>query len=189
MTLKTTFRTFIMIIYFQYLLHLTDIPLNYYIFVNMTICFVIVESATVAETILENMKTTIKNTITSAVMKEDLHSVMPPSHSTSPSSMPWQQLLVAPPQQVIVVDRMHSGARRHVTLDFGQPVLLTDIVIPACGDLVSICVEGWLLSEEIDEVLLVTASDIGTRHLLLNDLQPPPLVRYIRVCLIICIHL
>ncbi|XP_049817886.1 baculoviral IAP repeat-containing protein 6 isoform X3 [Aethina tumida] len=140
-----------------------------------------IESTTVAETILENMKTTIKNTITSAVMKEDLHSVMPPSHSTSPSSMPWQQLLVAPPQQVIVVDRMHSGARRHVTLDFGQPVLLTDIVIPACGDLVSICVEGWLLSEEIDEVLLVTASDIGTRHLLLNDLQPPPLVRYIRI--------
>lgn len=42
--------------------------------------------------------------------------------------MPWHKLLTLPPKQMIVVDRMHSGARRFVTLDFGQPVMLTDVV-------------------------------------------------------------
>lgn len=38
---------------------------------------------------------------------------------------PWQQLLSLPPQQMLVIERMHSGARRFVVLDFGSPVLLT----------------------------------------------------------------
>lgn len=38
---------------------------------------------------------------------------------------PWQQLLSLPPQQMLVIERMHSGARRFVVLDFGAPVLLT----------------------------------------------------------------
>lgn len=43
--------------------------------------------------------------------------------------LPWHKLLSAPMKhQMIVVDRMHSGARRQVTLDFGYPVLLTDVV-------------------------------------------------------------
>lgn len=42
--------------------------------------------------------------------------------------MAWHKLLTIPAKQMIVVDRMHSGARRHVTLDFGQPVMLTDVV-------------------------------------------------------------
>ncbi|KAK5648597.1 hypothetical protein RI129_003489 [Pyrocoelia pectoralis] len=96
-------------------------------------------------------------------------------------SLPWQQLLVAPPQQVIVVERMHSGARRFVTLDFGQPVLLTDVLIPACHDLVSISLDLWIKSEDVDATRLVTASDISTRNLVFNDLQPPPLCRFIKI--------
>lgn len=96
-------------------------------------------------------------------------------------ALPWQQLLVLPPQQVIVVERMHSGARRFVTLDFGQPILLTDVLIPACHDLVSISLDLWIKSEDIDATRLVVASDIGTRNLVLNDLQPPPLCRYLKV--------
>lgn len=41
---------------------------------------------------------------------------------------PWHKLLSTPAKQMIVVDRMHSGARRHVVLDFGYPILLTDFV-------------------------------------------------------------
>ncbi|KAB0803392.1 hypothetical protein PPYR_00362 [Photinus pyralis] len=96
-------------------------------------------------------------------------------------SLPWQQLLVAPPQQVIVVERMHSGARRFVTLDFGQPVLLTDVLIPACHELVSISLDLWIKSEDVDATRLVTASDISTRNLVFNDLQPPPLCRYLKI--------
>ncbi|KAF5297110.1 hypothetical protein FQA39_LY02690 [Lamprigera yunnana] len=96
-------------------------------------------------------------------------------------SLPWQQLLVSPPQQVIVVERMHSGARRFVILDFGQPVLLTDVLIPACHDLVSISLDLWIKGEDIDATRLVIATDIGSRNLVLNDLQPSPLCRYMKI--------
>lgn len=46
----------------------------------------------------------------------------------SSTILPWHKMLSAPSKQMIVVDRMHSGARRQVTLDFGYPVLLTDVV-------------------------------------------------------------
>lgn len=108
---------------------------------------------------------------------------MGPSSSQN-HSLPWQQLLVPPPKQVIVVERMHSGARRHVTLDFGESVSLTDILIPSCSDLVSLSIDVWLFGEEIDAVRLVTASDIGTKNLLLSDLQPPPLCKYMKITLV-----
>lgn len=44
------------------------------------------------------------------------------------STIPWHKLLSLPPKQMIVVDRMHSGARRYITLDFGSPIILTDVV-------------------------------------------------------------
>lgn len=43
--------------------------------------------------------------------------------------LPWYKILSLPPKQMIIVDRMHSGARRHITLDFGTPIMLTDLVI------------------------------------------------------------
>ncbi|XP_025829165.1 baculoviral IAP repeat-containing protein 6 [Agrilus planipennis] len=98
-----------------------------------------------------------------------------------PQTLPWQQLLITPPQQVIIVERMHSGARRFVTLDFGQMVLLTDILIPACHDLVSLSVDVWVKSEDVDAVRLVVASDINTKNLILSDLQPQPLCRYLKI--------
>ncbi|XP_069180397.1 baculoviral IAP repeat-containing protein 6 isoform X6 [Procambarus clarkii] len=94
---------------------------------------------------------------------------------------PWQQLLSLPPQQMLVIERMHSGARRFVVLDFGAPVLLTDVVIPACSDLVSLSIDIWMTGEDMDGERLVVASDIGMRPLILADLQPPPLCRYLKV--------
>lgn len=96
-------------------------------------------------------------------------------------NLPWQQLLVPPSKQVIVVERMHSGAKRHVVLDFGDSVSLTDIILPSCSDLVSLTIDVWLFGEEVDSVRLVTSTDIGTKNLILNDLQPPPLCRFMRV--------
>ncbi|XP_060536619.1 baculoviral IAP repeat-containing protein 6 [Cylas formicarius] len=107
---------------------------------------------------------------------------LPPSEAID--NLPWQQLLVPPPKQIIVVERMHSGARRHVTLDFGESVVLTDILIPSCSDLVTLSIDVWLFGEEIDAVRLVTASDIGTKNLLLSDLQPPPLFKFMKITLV-----
>lgn len=92
-----------------------------------------------------------------------------------------QQLLVAPPQQVMVVERMQSGARRFVTLDFGAPVLLTDVIIPSCHDLVSLSLDLWLKGEEVDIERLVLSTDIGNKTLVLNDLQPPPICRFVKI--------
>ncbi|CAH1128208.1 unnamed protein product [Ceutorhynchus assimilis] len=99
-------------------------------------------------------------------------------------NLPWQQLLVPPPKQVIVIERMHSSARRYVTLDFGEPVSLTDILIPSCADLVSLTIDVWYCGEELDAVRLVTALDIGTNNLIMNNLQPPPLCKYMKITLV-----
>ncbi|XP_044731226.1 baculoviral IAP repeat-containing protein 6 [Chrysoperla carnea] len=96
----------------------------------------------------------------------------------------WQQLLLTPAQHILVIERMHSGARRYVTLDFGAPILLTDLLIPACSDLVSLCIDVWLHSEDIDSVRLVVSSDIGSKNLVLSDLQPSPLCRYMKITII-----
>lgn len=79
---------------------------------------------------------------------------------------------------------MHSGARRFVVLDFGSPVMLTDMIVPACCDLVLLSVDVWLCSEEQDGQRLVVASDIATKALVLSDLQPPPICRYLKVSML-----
>ncbi|KAI5632912.1 inhibitor of apoptosis domain-containing protein [Phthorimaea operculella] len=43
--------------------------------------------------------------------------------------IPWAALVTRPPQHTLVVERMHSGARRYIVLDFGHTVRLTDV----CG--------------------------------------------------------
>ncbi len=73
------------------------------------------------------------------------------------------------------------GARRFVVLDFGKPVLLTDVIIPACGDLASLSIDVWIQGEETDGHRLVVSTDIGIRSLLMNNLMPPPLCRYLKV--------
>ncbi|CAJ0938651.1 unnamed protein product [Ranitomeya imitator] len=89
--------------------------------------------------------------------------------------------LQPPPHQSIIIERMHSGARRFVTLDFGRPVLLTDILIPTCGDLASLSIDIWSLGEEVDGRRLVVATDISTHSLILHDLLPPPVCRFMKV--------
>lgn len=96
----------------------------------------------------------------------------------------WHKLLTPPPKLMIVVDRMHSGARRFVVLDFGQHVLLTDIVIPACDELTSLNIDIWCFDEETDCTRLVQVSDIQTKTLVLSDMQPPPICRYLKLTIV-----
>ncbi|KAL8592605.1 hypothetical protein ACOMHN_026535 [Nucella lapillus] len=104
----------------------------------------------------------------------------PSAQKTIPYSQ-TQSLLQPPPDQVLVIERMHSGARRFVTLDFGKPIVLTDIVIPACGDLASLSIDVWVQGEEIDGQRLVVAADIGTRTLVMNNIMPAPICRYLKI--------
>ncbi|XP_076233643.1 BIR repeat containing ubiquitin-conjugating enzyme [Calliopsis andreniformis] len=99
-------------------------------------------------------------------------------------SFSWGRLLCWPPQQVVVVDRMHSGARRFIILDFGSPVLLTDLMIPCYSDLASLTIDIWTTSEEVDGTRLIVVSDIGSKPLVVNDLQPPPVCKYLKITII-----
>lgn len=103
------------------------------------------------------------------------------SSTTAPNIFTWHKLLSPPPKQMVVIDRMHSGARRFVVLDFGSPILLTDLVIPACDELASLHIDIWCFDEETDSVRLVVAPDIGTKTLVLSDLLPPPICRYMKI--------
>ncbi|CAK1549545.1 unnamed protein product [Leptosia nina] len=95
--------------------------------------------------------------------------------------IPWAALVTRPPQHTLVVERMHSGARRYIVLDFGHTVRLTDVIIPSCSDLVTLCIDTWLVGEETDSVKLAFATDIATKHLVLADIQPPLLCRYMKI--------
>uniref|UniRef100_A0A1Q3FEM5 Dual E2 ubiquitin-conjugating enzyme/E3 ubiquitin-protein ligase BIRC6 n=1 Tax=Culex tarsalis TaxID=7177 RepID=A0A1Q3FEM5_CULTA len=97
------------------------------------------------------------------------------------NGLPWHKLLSTPPKQMIVVERMHSGAMRYITLDFGAPIMLTDLIVPACSDLASLFIDIWCFEEEADSVRLVVSQDIGSRTLVLSDLQPPPICRYLKI--------
>lgn len=81
----------------------------------------------------------------------------------------------------MVIERMHSGARRFIVLDFGRPVLLTDLLIPACCELLSLSIDIWNKSEETDAIRLVVTPDIALKNLILSDIQPPPICRYLKV--------
>ncbi|KAH8417362.1 hypothetical protein KR222_009764, partial [Zaprionus bogoriensis] len=96
----------------------------------------------------------------------------------------WHKLLTPPPKLMIVVDRMHSGARRFVVLDFGQHILLTDLVIPACDELTSLNIDIWCFDEETDCTRLVQVSDIQTKTLVLSDMQPPPICRFLKLTIV-----
>uniref|UniRef100_UPI00358FA005 baculoviral IAP repeat-containing protein 6 n=1 Tax=Myxine glutinosa TaxID=7769 RepID=UPI00358FA005 len=102
------------------------------------------------------------------------------AHSISQASL----LLQPPAHQSMVIERMHAGARRFVTLDFGRLVLLTDVLIPACPDLSSLAVDIWARGEEVDGCRLVMAPDIGTHALILHDLLPPPICRFVKITVI-----
>ena len=75
-----------------------------------------------------------------------------------------------------------TGARRFAVLDFGRPILLTDIYIPSCSDLASLSVDVWNQGEEQDGRRLAVALDIGNKDLVMNDLLPPAVCRYLKVC-------
>lgn len=75
----------------------------------------------------------------------------------------------------------YPGARRFVILDFGKPVLLTDVIIPMCADLASLSLDVWVQGEEADGQRLIVASDIGIRSLVMNNIMPPPVCRYLKV--------
>ena len=83
----------------------------------------------------------------------------------------------------MTVEKMQLGARHFVVLDFGQIVRLTDIFIPNCPDLSSVVIDVWVDNEEKDLSRVTISTDIGNKPLLLTDVLPPLVCRYLKVSL------
>lgn len=81
---------------------------------------------------------------------------------------------------MLVIDRLHAGARHHVILDFGCVVQLTDVLIPQCSDIMSLSVDVWTLWDDPDVQRVAVVSDINLCACVLKDLLPPPVCRYVK---------
>uniref|UniRef100_F1KPF7 Baculoviral IAP repeat-containing protein 6 n=1 Tax=Ascaris suum TaxID=6253 RepID=F1KPF7_ASCSU len=90
-------------------------------------------------------------------------------------------LLKPPPIQVLSIERMAAGARKFVVLDFGVPVLLTDILIPSCTELSSLFVDVWLLGESVDGQRLIASAQIASKSIALQDIAPTMLIRFVKL--------
>uniref|UniRef100_A0A914XHT9 UBC core domain-containing protein n=1 Tax=Plectus sambesii TaxID=2011161 RepID=A0A914XHT9_9BILA len=101
--------------------------------------------------------------------------------NTSSISLMPQDLLKPPPAQMLCVDRMNAGARKFVVLDFGVPIMLTDVLIPACAEIGSICIDVWLRGESVDGQRLLVSNEIDRKSVAITDLQPLMLCRYIKM--------
>ncbi|GFS25394.1 baculoviral IAP repeat-containing protein 6, partial [Elysia marginata] len=115
------------------------------------------------------------------LQKDKLHQQTKSAASKAFAFPQIQGLLQTPPPQVLVIERMHSGARRFVTLDFGKRIVLTDVIIPSSMDLASLSIDVWVEGEEVDGQRLVVASDIGHRTLVMNNIMPAPVCRYLKI--------
>ena len=83
--------------------------------------------------------------------------------------------------KLLTIEKLQTGARHFVVLDFGQSVRLTDIFIPTCLDLSSLVIDIWVDGEEKDLSRITVSTDIGSKPLLLTDLLPPLTCRYLKV--------
>ena len=86
-----------------------------------------------------------------------------------------------PVPKFLSIEKLQTGARHFVVLDFGQSVRLTDIFIPTCSNLSSLVIDIWEDSEEKDLSRVTVSTDIGSKPLLLTDLLPPLTCRYLKV--------
>jgi len=85
------------------------------------------------------------------------------------------------PLQCLIVERMEPVSRHFVVIDFTFPVAITDIIIPTCSELSSLSIDYWLFKEQKDSKRLCVSTTISQNPILLNDLQPPIICRYIKL--------
>ncbi|KAK3718781.1 hypothetical protein QZH41_014030 [Actinostola sp. cb2023] len=89
-----------------------------------------------------------------------------------------------PLPQALIIERLHSGARHHVVLDFGTAMELTDIIIPSRSDLSSLSIDVWFEGEEKDAQRIAIVSDIGSCDCVLKDLHPPPVCQFVKLTVV-----
>lgn len=62
--------------------------------------------------------------------------------------------------------------------------ILFSQIIPACEALLSLTMDMWCVAEDADNVRLLHVTDIDTKSVVLSDLQPPPVCRFIKITVV-----
>ena len=108
----------------------------------------------------------------------------------TPTAMPnidtsiFNSIFSFQPLQVLVVERMEPASRHSVVIDFGFQVALTDIMIPRSSDLGSLSIDIWSNKDQKDSRRLCVSTDINENPIVLNDLQPAPVCRYLELIMV-----
>ncbi len=93
----------------------------------------------------------------------------------------FNSLFTFQPLQHLIVERLEPVSRHFVVIDFGFPVAITDIMIPACTELSSLSIDYWIYKEQKDSKRLCVSTSVNQAPVILNDLQPPIVCRYLKL--------
>ncbi|CAG9531988.1 unnamed protein product, partial [Cercopithifilaria johnstoni] len=104
-------------------------------------------------------------------------------HSQIPSLVPTisSDIFKLPSQKILLMERISFGSRKFVILDFGMPILLTDLFIPSVAELAAISIDVWLLGENVDGQRLLMTTDICRKSIAVQDLQPFMRIRFVKI--------
>ncbi|VDK62166.1 unnamed protein product [Onchocerca ochengi] len=103
--------------------------------------------------------------------------------SQIPSLVPMisPDIFKLPSQKFLLMERISFGSRKFVILDFGMPVLLTDLFIPSVAEIAAISIDVWLLGENVDGQRLLMTTDICRKSIAAQDLQPFMRIRFVKI--------
>lgn len=63
-------------------------------------------------------------------------------------------------------------------------VCVSEQIFPPCDDIVTLTIDLWCVAEDTDNTRLLCATDINTKAVVLTDLQPPPVCRYMKIAVL-----
>ncbi|VDK73715.1 unnamed protein product [Litomosoides sigmodontis] len=103
------------------------------------------------------------------------------SHIPSLVPMISSDIFKLPSQKVLLMERISFGSKKFVVLDFGMPVLLTDLFIPSVAEIAAISIDVWFLGENVDGQRLLMTTDICRKSIAVQDLQLFMRIRFVKV--------
>ncbi|KAI6202917.1 hypothetical protein M3Y94_00496300 [Aphelenchoides besseyi] len=85
------------------------------------------------------------------------------------------------PLYTVEMENCRSAQTLQIVLDFRNPFILTDFLIPANEIFSAVAVDGWIEDEKNGTIRFAFSTDIENRSLCLSDLPTTSLIRYVRV--------
>ena len=109
-----------------------------------------------------------------------------PIHYGSSLPVVLSNLTDEPKEMCLHIESLKPGSSYSTVIDFGQPIVLTDIFIHPSSHVFSISINIWLNkdNEEAESQTIVQSTELSTHYLILSNLLPPPVIQYARLTFI-----